>query len=123
MDVVVDSPDDSLDVELDAVRIRQALSNLVVNALRSMAGGGTLTLVVSADEERVQVEVVDTGSGIDPEQLPEVFDRFSKSDDSPGSGLGLSIARGIIRAHQGELEIVATGASGTTVSVWLPRLP
>jgi len=123
VDVVVDSPSESVDLELDAVRIRQALSNLVVNALRSMTAGGTLGLVVSADEDRVQIDVADTGSGIDPEQLSEVFDRFAKSDDSPGSGLGLSIARGIIRAHKGDLEIVSTGASGTTVSVWLPRLP
>lgn len=122
VNVLVDVPVESIDLELDAVRIRQALSNLVVNALRSMTDGGTLQFVVSADEERVQIKIADTGTGIDLEQLPEVFDRFAKSDDSPGSGLGLSIARGIIRAHEGDLEIASTGANGTIVSVWLPRL-
>lgn len=121
--IVVTSSTDPLDLELDAVRIRQALSNLVVNALRSMPDGGTLELVVSAAGGRVHIDLTDTGSGIDPDRIPEVFDRFSKSDDSPGSGLGLSIARGIIRSHRGELEIGSTGPGGTTISVWLPQGP
>lgn len=120
VEIVLDVPDEPVEVDLDAVRIRQALSNLVVNALRAMTEGGTLRLGLIATAQRVEIEISDSGSGISPDQLPEVFDRFTKSDDSPGSGLGLSIARGIIRSHGGDLEIVSTGPTGTTVSVWLP---
>jgi signal transduction histidine kinase len=65
--------------------------------------------------------VIDTDPGIDPAPLKEVFGRFAKSEDSPGNGLGLSIARGLVRAHDGDVEIVASGPGSTTASMWLPR--
>ena len=106
---------------MDPVRIRQALTNLVVNSIRAMPGGGQVTIKVTAEDDRITTRVIDTGSGIDPAQLEEVFGRFVKSEDSPGSGLGLSIARGLVRAHGGDVDIVASGSEGTTVSMWLPR--
>jgi two-component system sensor histidine kinase BaeS len=108
-------------LEMDPVRIRQALTNLVVNSIRAMPGGGRVTIRVIADDDRIGVEVIDTGAGIDPDQLEEVFGRFIKSEDSPGSGLGLSIARGLVRTHGGDLNIPVSGPEGTTASMWLPR--
>lgn len=121
IDLSTDTPAEEVMVEMDTVRIRQALTNLVVNAVRAMAEGGKLTLRVGVHATRVVVDVVDSGGGIDPERLPDVFERFVKSDDSPGAGLGLSIARGLVRAHGGDLEITESTAKGTTASIWLPR--
>ena len=108
-------------IEMDTVRIRQALTNLVMNSLRAMPRGGLLTLEVTAHDDQIAVAVRDTGVGIDPEELPAVFDRFAKSADSPGSGLGLSIARGLVRSHRGDLQISMSGPGGTTATLWLPR--
>ena len=117
----VDAPADPQEVELDPVRIRQSLTNLVVNALRAMPDGGELRLALREDANRTVVDVIDTGIGIEMDILPQVFERFSKSSDSDGSGLGLSIARSFVRAHGGDIEISQTGPAGTTMSMWIPR--
>lgn len=117
----VEAPVDVPPIELDPVRIRQSLTNLVVNALRAMPTGGDLTLSLREEDDTVVVDVGDMGSGIDPDLLPNVFDRFAKSPDSDGSGLGLSIARSFARAHGGDLEVTQTGPAGTTMSMWIPR--
>ena len=121
IEIRVDAPPEVPEVEMDPVRIRQALTNLVVNSIRAMPGGGLLTIRVKVEDDRIRTDVIDTGPGIDPEQLAEVFGRFVKSEDSPGSGLGLSIARGLVRAHGGDVEIALSGPAGTTASMWLPR--
>ncbi len=121
IEVLVEAAVGVPDVEMDLVRVRQALTNLVVNSIRAMPGGGRITLRVTVEDDRIQTDVIDTGPGIDPAQLEEVFGRFVKSEDSPGSGLGLSIARGLARAHGGDVEIVGSGPDGTTASLWLPR--
>lgn len=121
VDIEVDVPDHLSDVDLDPVRYRQALTNLVTNSLRAMPNGGTLTLTIAEHDDRVTTEVVDTGSGIDPDRLDVVFDRFEKAETSDGSGLGLSIARGLIRAHGGDVSIPSSSSSGTTASLWIPR--
>lgn len=118
VDVIVDAPA-VIQVEVDPVRIRQALSNLVVNALRAMEDG-TLTLGVRSDGASAVVEIADTGAGIDPDHLDSVFDRFVKSADSPGAGLGLPIARGLARAHGGDLTIAESSPAGTTMALTLP---
>ncbi len=120
IELLVDIPNGMPTVEMDPVRVRQALTNLVVNSIRAMPEGGRLTLEVIVEQDRVTTRVVDTGPGIDPEQIEEVFGRFVKSADSPGSGLGLSIARGLLRAHGGDLSITDSGPSGTVASMWLP---
>jgi two-component system sensor histidine kinase BaeS len=121
IEVRVEAPAEVPNLEMDQVRIRQALTNLVVNSIRAMSGGGRLTIKVKVQDDWITTEVIDTGPGIDPAQLEEVFGRFVKSEDSPGSGLGLSIARGLLRAHGGDLEITASGPAGTSASMWLPR--
>ena len=121
IDIQVEAPPGIPEVEIDPVRIRQALTNLVVNSIRAMPDGGSLTIKVTVADEAIFTEVIDTGPGIDPGQLDEVFGRFVKSADSPGSGLGLSIARGLMRAHGGDLSITASGPAGTRASMSLPR--
>lgn len=121
IEILVDAKVGVLEMEMDPVRVRQALTNLVMNSIRAMPDGGRVTIRVTAEEDRIKIDVVDTGPGIDPDQLEEVFGRFVKSEDSPGSGLGLSIARGLVRAHGGDVEITVSGPTGTTASMWLPR--
>jgi two-component system sensor histidine kinase BaeS len=121
IEIAVDAPPEVPELELDPVRIRQALTNLVVNSIRAMPNGGLVKIKIGVEDDRIRTEVIDTGPGIDPAQLEEVFGRFVKSEDSPGSGLGLSIARGLVRAHGGDVEITDSSTNGTTASMWLPR--
>lgn len=115
-------------LEIDAVRIREVLSNLIVNALRHTPAGGVIRIEARPDSDGVAVVVSDTGSGIAPEDLPHVFERFYKSADSGGSGLGLAIAKGLIEAHGGVITAdsavasdVQSGAkSGTRIRFTLP---
>jgi signal transduction histidine kinase len=107
-------------LEMDPVRIREVLSNLVANALRHTPAGGTVTVGGSADAGSVVLVVRDTGPGIDPALLPHVFDRFVKGAGSRGSGLGLPIARGLVEAHGGSITVDSTVGGGTTFRVTLP---
>jgi len=103
-------------LEVDPVRIREVISNLVANALRHTPSGGSITVDARVDEagRAVVVTVRDTGTGIDPELLPHVFDRFAKAPGSRGSGLGLAIARGLVEAHGGSIEVESTPDRGST---------
>jgi signal transduction histidine kinase len=115
--------DDDLPIlEIDPVRIREVLANLVANAIRHTPASGrvTLTGAVEADRRWVRLEVRDTGPGIDPALLPHVFDRFVTGDASRGSGLGLAIARQLVLAHRGEISVESPAGAGTTFRVRLP---
>lgn len=109
-------------MDIDPVRIRQVVSNLVDNAIRAMTGGGTITLSAAMRDGALAIEVADDGPGIPPELLGSVFDRFTKSAQSRGSGLGLSIARAIVTAHGGTITAASPAADGhgTTVRISLP---
>jgi len=111
-------------VDADAERIGQVLSNLVGNAIKFTPGGGKITVSAAADGDFVRVSVSDTGTGISKEQLPHVFDRFWQSSQSTirsrGAGLGLPIARGIVRAHGGRLGVESEEGRGTTFWFTLP---
>jgi two-component system sensor histidine kinase BaeS len=110
-------------VRLDPVRIREVLSNLIANALRYTPTGGRITIAVQAGSTpagpAVAFEVADTGPGIPADRQSTVFDRFSKSPDSRGAGLGLSIAKGLVEAHGGAIS-VASATGGTTFTFVLP---
>jgi two-component system sensor histidine kinase BaeS len=114
-------------VDLDPVRMRQVLSNLVDNALRVMPDGGTISLAATAANAELTLRVTDDGPGIPADLLPNVFERFAKSPTSRGSGLGLAIARAIVEAHGGTIgaESIPAPASGhgTTVTITLPAGP
>jgi two-component system sensor histidine kinase BaeS len=122
MTVRTDVPDDLPIIDVDPVRIREVLSNLVANALRHTPADGVITVTGSVGKDGgVVLTVSDTGPGIDPDVLPHVFDRFVKGEASRGSGLGLAIARGLVEAHGGRISVVSSGGDGTTFRVELPK--
>jgi signal transduction histidine kinase len=107
-------------LDIDPVRVRQVLENLLDNALRHTPRGGTILIEVRREGPAALFRVADTGRGIPAEALPHVFDRFWKSADSGGSGLGLAIARGLIEAHGGKIRADSVVGRGTVVSFTLP---
>lgn len=119
--VAVQVPPDLPTVEADPGRIRQVLLNLLANALRHTPPEGAVSIEVQAEPRRILIRVRDTGSGIAPEDLPRIFERFQKGSDSGGSGLGLAIARKLVLAHSGEIGIESAPGQGTEVTVTLPR--
>lgn len=121
--VTAEVPDDLPILDVDPVRLREVLANLVANAVRHTPAGGTVVVRGRVTGERLEIRVADTGPGIDPEVLPYVFERFVKSAGSVGSGLGLSIARYLVTAHGGTLEVEHSGSDGTTFRVTLPLAP
>jgi two-component system OmpR family sensor kinase/two-component system sensor histidine kinase BaeS len=112
--------DDVPELDLDPRRMRQVIANLVSNAIRHTLRGGSVRVSVSATGDGVLISVADTGTGMDAESASKAFDRFWKSPDSPGAGLGLPIARDLVRAHGGEVEMETAPGEGTTVRVRLP---
>jgi two-component system sensor histidine kinase BaeS len=112
--------------QVDAVRFRQVLMNLLGNALRYTPQGGEITLVMERSNGMDKVVIRDSGAGISPENLSRVFDRFYREDSSrnrelPGAGLGLAIAQAIIQAHGGSIAVDSPGlAKGSTFTITLP---
>ena len=120
--VRTDVPDDLPIIDVDPVRIREVLSNLVANALRHTPAGGVITVTGSVGMDGgVVLTVSDTGPGIDPDVLPHVFDRFVKGKSSRGSGLGLAIARGLVEAHGGRISVANRRAATGRRSAWSSR--
>ncbi|MEU3562688.1 HAMP domain-containing sensor histidine kinase [Kitasatospora sp. NPDC006786] len=112
----------------DPVRLRQALGNLVANAVRHTPAGGTVTLRARTDADAVLIEVADTGSGIAEADLPLVFERFwraekSRSRRTGGSGLGLAIVRKLAEVHDGSVRVASTPGRGSVFTVRLPLAP
>jgi two-component system OmpR family sensor kinase/two-component system sensor histidine kinase BaeS len=112
---------DAATAEVDSVRIREVLINLLSNALRHTPAGGSVTVRIATDSGNVSVRVQDSGAGMSPEDLARAFDRFHKGADSRGSGLGLTIARGLVVAHGGEISASSEPGRGTTVAFTVPR--
>lgn len=110
----------------DERRLYQVLGNLVVNALRYTPSGGTITLRGERVQGSVRLIVRDTGKGIPPEDIPSIFDRFWRGDpsrshtDGVGGGLGLAIARQLVQAHGGSIEVESQPGQGATFTVQLP---
>jgi signal transduction histidine kinase len=108
-------------LDVDRVRIGEVLSNLIANAIRHTPAGGRVTVAVAhAGSEGVSFEVADTGEGIPADELSAVFDRFAKSPESRGAGLGLAIAKSLVQAHGGTISAESTPGRGTTIRFVLP---
>ncbi|WP_165423043.1 sensor histidine kinase [Ktedonosporobacter rubrisoli] len=113
----------------DEARLIQVVMNLLDNALRYTEVGGSVILLVEHDEVLAHLMVKDTGSGIAPEHLPHIFERFYRADPartqttSTGSGLGLSIVEWIVTVHKGTVKVESQPGKGSTFSVALPLAP
>jgi len=118
--ITVEAPADLPPLEVDPSRIRQVVGNLVANALRFTPAGGRVSVDAGKEADGAWVRVRDTGPGIDPESLAHVFDRFYRSPGSPGTGLGLPIARNLVQAHGGRISIESSLIGGTEVRFTLP---
>ena len=104
--------------------VQRMLSNLMDNAIKYTSSGGKVTISASEKDAQVLVSVQDTGCGISPGDLPRIFERFYRCDQSrskPGIGLGLSLARAIARAHGGDITATSIPGQGSTFTVTLPR--
>jgi signal transduction histidine kinase len=129
VELVLDVPASLPSILVDEGRMLQVLKNLVDNALRYTPEGGRITLSTSGDEQ-VQLCVTDTGSGIDAEDLPFVFDRFYRADKARGAnsgkmGLGLAICKALVTAQGGSIAAESAGkAQGATISItFAPAAP
>jgi len=108
----------------DPFKLEQVFVNLIDNAMKYMEKGG-ITITISAHEKNIIVTVKDTGSGIPPEHLPRIFERFyvvdkSRSKKLGGTGLGLSIVKHIILLHNGTISVESAPDKGTTFTIALP---
>jgi two-component system sensor histidine kinase BaeS len=123
---LVDEVEAGLHLDADPDRLRQAVGNLITNALRATGPGGRITVAARRlDATRVRLTVSDTGRGIAPEHLPHLFDRFWRADPARarktgGSGLGLAITREIVHGHGGVIEVDSAPGAGATFIVTLP---
>ncbi|MEE9617846.1 MAG: ATP-binding protein, partial [Anaerolineae bacterium] len=130
---------DEYTVNADPTRVQQAMMNLALNARDAMPTGGDLRFGLERIQiqpgespplpemeagEWVQVTVADTGSGIPPDVLPRVFDPFfTTKEPGKGSGLGLAQVHGIVKQHDGEIDVQSQVGQGTTLTIYLPALP
>ena len=108
------------DADLDPVRMGEVLRNLLANAIRHTPAGGTVSVSAAVADDRVRLIVADTGSGIEAGELDAVFDRFVRSGDSGGHGLGLAIARALVEAHGGAIAVESSPGAGATFRVEVP---
>ncbi|MCF7890180.1 HAMP domain-containing protein [Candidatus Bipolaricaulota bacterium] len=124
VELKTDLPEAVPETELDADRILQVINNLVKNAI-SHTESGEVRISLEEQPEDIVMKITDTGEGIPEDKLEHVFDRFYRVDSSRsgegGSGLGLSIAKELVRAHGGEIWINSEPGNGTTVSFSLPK--
>jgi len=116
------------EINVDPVRLRQMVGNLVSNAICHTPAGGTVTIRSHLIDGQLVIEVADTGIGINQADLSKIFDRFWRADRSRtratgGSGLGLAIARKLAEAHAGDISVASQPGAGTVFTVRLPAVP
>jgi heavy metal sensor kinase len=108
----------------DIQKLQRVLANLLDNSLKYTPSGGTITILVEGNETHVDIFISDTGIGISESDLPHIFERFYRGNhgsSQAGSGLGLSLARAIVRAHGGDITVTSPLDKGSTFVVTLPR--
>jgi two-component system, chemotaxis family, CheB/CheR fusion protein len=126
IDVKVAGAAEPLLIDADPVRVEQMLSNLVANALKFTPAGGRVTLRLSREGDEACLEVSDTGRGVDPALLPNLFETFSPADGAQrrqggGLGIGLALVRQLAQMHGGRVEAESAGAGqGARFRIWLP---
>jgi signal transduction histidine kinase len=124
--IVVDAPARLPPLPVDVQRLEQVLINLVNNALRHTPSGGRVTMAARQEGAGLVLTVADTGSGIPPDELPRIWERFYRVEkardrrEPGGLGLGLAIARSTIAAMHGTIDVQSALGVGTTFKIWLP---
>jgi PAS domain S-box-containing protein len=121
LELSVDAPVVLPWVSVDRLQIERVINNLVVNALRHTTKGA-IKISATQRDNHLAVSVADTGSGIPPDYLPHIFDKFVQVPDAPtgGAGLGLTISKSIIEAHGGQISVQSEVGRGTTFTFTLP---
>jgi signal transduction histidine kinase len=122
IDVALDLADDVPDIRGDQHRLLQVLENLVGNAIKFTPAGGRITIGAARDGQATVFRISDTGSGMRPDELPHVFDRFwqARKRSRDGAGLGLPITKGIVEAHGGRIWVESTLGRGTSFFFTVP---
>ncbi|TME09466.1 MAG: HAMP domain-containing histidine kinase [Chloroflexi bacterium] len=129
VELTMERPESPIQIRHDPVRIGQVVANLVGNAIKFTPRGGRVGVQVRGDAEGgATITVTDTGVGIDPAELPRIFDRFFRGSGASeargsGSGLGLAIVRSIVEMHGGSVTVESRLGAGTTFRVTLPAIP
>ena len=118
--------DEDFNCLCDRLKIDRVISNLIHNAIRYTPEGGDIEITMDQDEDNIHIFVRDTGVGIEPDDLPQIFERFyrvdrARSRDTGGTGLGLFIAKKIILLHGGNITVTSTPNEGSTFEVVLPK--
>ncbi|MFN0245543.1 MAG: ATP-binding protein [Kofleriaceae bacterium] len=117
----IDAPNEPIFISGDPTQLVQVLINLAVNAADAINGSGTISIITRAEGDIAQIEVVDTGTGMDEETLKRVFEPFfTTKERGKGTGLGLSTVWGIVTGHLGTLDVRSTVGRGTTFTIRLP---
>jgi signal transduction histidine kinase len=121
-------PEEALSIRHDPVRIGQVVGNLVGNGLKFTPRGGRVAVTVEAAPEGARITVADSGVGIEPAELPRIFDRFFRGSRftearGSGSGLGLAIVRSIVEMHGGSVAVESRLGAGSRFQVTLPLVP
>lgn len=120
IEVALSAPGQVPPVDADPARLRQALDNLITNAVVHAGPGVDVAVSVYADDA-LRIDVSDTGAGIAEDQLDRIFDAGVRLDpESPGTGLGLALVRSIAEGHRGSLTVVSSPGAGTTFTISLP---
>ncbi|HET8845031.1 MAG TPA: ATP-binding protein, partial [Ktedonobacteraceae bacterium] len=114
-------------VEADPERIAQILRNLLSNAITHTPDYGEISLTASLSEAMVRIRIQDSGTGIPPEHLPYLFERFYRVDASRtratgGTGLGLAIVKQLVQAHGGQISVTSQAGKGSSFTFTLPAL-
>ncbi|MFH2218202.1 MAG: ATP-binding protein, partial [Pseudomonadota bacterium] len=121
VEILTEIPEE-LDVYLDVQKFQEVLLNLVLNAIQSMPeGNGSINIDARKNKQKIEINVRDNGCGIPPENLPYIFDPFfSTKEVGYGTGLGLSVAHGIVERHGGTITVKSKVGEGTEFTIILP---
>jgi signal transduction histidine kinase len=124
IDVTLDTDDSCPNILADPDQLSQVLINLIMNAIHAMPEGGNLRIGITSDGDRVKLTVADSGHGIPPDALKKVFEPFFTTKEfGKGTGLGLTVVKGILEEHGGSIDVESEEGKGTTFTIVLPAGP
>jgi heavy metal sensor kinase len=125
--VNINIPEEAGTINADELHLRRLFLNLIDNAIKFTPANGSIGIALKYDNQKASISITDTGIGIEEKNLPKLFDKFFRidgkiKDNSPSSGLGLSIAQSIVQLHKGEITVTSRVGNGSIFTVSLPLL-